>query len=171
MPFRLVYPVLAVSLVAVAVLAASATWQRVRSEGSVPRSIALAMLPLAGIAGLAFLVEGSMETWSAIYLRDVLGAAAFVGALGPGAFHAAMLVGRLIGAGVAGSLGAPATLLVSGTMTVGGHGRRAARPGRGGGDRRDGDRRPRRLVRGAGGRQPRGSPRGSHMPVARPRTS
>ena len=58
--------------------------------------------------------------WPAIYLRDVLGAAAFVGALGPGAFHAAMLVGRLIGAGVAGSLGAPATLLVSGAMTVGG---------------------------------------------------
>ena len=120
MSFRLVYPVLVASLVAVAILAAGATWQRVRSEGSVPRSIALAMLPLAGIAGLAFLVEGSMETWSAIYLRDVLGAAAFVGALGPGAFHGAMLVGRLIGAGVAGSLGAPATLLVSGTMTVGG---------------------------------------------------
>lgn len=118
--FRLIYPVLVVSMVAVAILAATATWQRVRSEGSVPRRIALAILPLAGIAGLAFLVEGSMETWSAIYLRDVLGAAAFVGALGPGAFHAAMLVGRLIGAGVVGSLGAPATLLVSGTMTVGG---------------------------------------------------
>jgi hypothetical protein len=80
----------------------------------------MAMLPLAGLAGLAFLAEGSMETWSAIYLRDVLGAAAFVGALGPGAFHAAMLVGRLIGAGIAGSLGAPATLLVSGSMTLAG---------------------------------------------------
>ena len=52
------------------------------------------MLPLAGLPALAFLVEGSMETWSAIYLRDVLGAAAFVGALGPAAFHAAMLAGR-----------------------------------------------------------------------------
>lgn len=116
--FRLIYPVLVVTLLAVAVLAATASWQRVRSEGSVPRQIALAMLPLAGMAGLAFLVEGSMETWSAIYLRDVLGAAAFVGALGPGAFHAAMLIGRLIGAGVVGSLGAPATLLVSGSMTL-----------------------------------------------------
>jgi len=119
-PFRLVYPVVAVALIGAAVLAATAGWQRVRSEGAVPRAIALAMVPLAGLAGLAFLVEGSMETWSAIYLRDVLGAAAFVGALGPGAFHAAMLVGRLIGVGVAGSLGAPATLLVSGTMTLGG---------------------------------------------------
>jgi hypothetical protein len=80
----------------------------------------MAMIPLAALAGLAFLAEGSMETWSAIYLRDVLGAAAFVGALGPAAFHGAMLVGRLIGAGVAGSLGAPATLLVSGSMTLGG---------------------------------------------------
>ena len=31
-----------------------------------------------------------------------------------------MLVWRLIGAGVAGSLGAPATLLVSGSLTLGG---------------------------------------------------
>ena len=80
--------------------------------------MAMAMLPLAALAGLAFLVEGSMETWSAIYLRDDLGAVAFVGALGPAAFHAAMLVGRLIGAAVAGTLGAPSTLLAAGSMTA-----------------------------------------------------
>lgn len=105
--FQLVYPILAVVLVAVAALSVTARWQANASEGEVPRAIALAMLPLAALAGLALLAEGSMETWSAIYLRDALGAAAFVGALGPGAFHAAMLVGRLIGAGIAGSLGAP----------------------------------------------------------------
>jgi len=116
--FQAVYPALALMLFAVAALTARAAWRRATSGGSVPREIALAMLPLAGLAGLAFLAEGSMETWSAIYLRDVLGAAAFVGALGPGVFHAAMLVGRLIGVGVAGSLGAPATLLVSGSMTL-----------------------------------------------------
>ena len=49
--------------------------------------------PVRGGRGLAFLAEGSMETWSALYLRDDLGAAAFVGALGPAAFHAAMLTG------------------------------------------------------------------------------
>lgn len=118
MAFQLVYPVLAASVVAVAALAVTATWRAAGSDGAVPRAIALAMLPLAGLAALAFLAEGSMETWSAIYLRDGLGAAAFVGALGPGAFHAAMLIGRLIGAGVANSLGAPTTLLVSGSMTV-----------------------------------------------------
>jgi len=118
--FALVYPGLAVAAAAVAALALTTTWHLRGSQQGVPRPIAMAILPLAAIAGLAFLAEGSMETWSAIYLRDVLGAPAFVGALGPGAFHAAMLAGRLVGAAVAGSLGSPATLLVSGAMTVGG---------------------------------------------------
>lgn len=116
--FETVYLVLAGAVVLVAILAARATWHAERPSGSVPRAVALAMLPLAALAGLAFLAEGSMETWSAIYLRDELGAAAFIGALGPAAFHAAMLVGRLIGAGVAGSLGAPTTLLLAGAMTL-----------------------------------------------------
>ncbi len=116
LPFQLVYPVLAVVVLVAASLSLAGERRPVERSGAVPRSVAMAMLPLAALAGLAFLAEGSMETWSAIYLRDVLGAAAFVGALGPGAFHAAMLMGRLIGAGVATSLGAPATLLVSGVL-------------------------------------------------------
>ena len=116
--FQTVYPVVAVAVLGVALMAASHSWSSSPRGGSVPRAVALAMLSLAALAGVAFLAEGSMETWSAIYLRDVLGAGAFVGALGPGAFHAAMLVGRLIGAGVAGSLGAATTLLVAGSMTV-----------------------------------------------------
>jgi MFS family permease len=116
--FRAVYPALAIALFGVVLMAATSDWSVAGTRQSVPRAVALAMLPLAALAGLAFLAEGSMETWSAIYLRDVLGAGAFVGALGPGAFHAAMLVGRLIGAGVAGSLGAASTLLVAGSMTV-----------------------------------------------------
>ena len=115
--FGAVYPVLAVCLLATGILAARASWTVATSGGPVPRAIALAMLPLAALAGLAFVAEGSMETWSAIYLREELGAAAFVGALGPAAFHAAMLIGRLLGAGVAGTLGARTTLLVAGGMT------------------------------------------------------
>ena len=118
--FQLAYPAIAAGLVAVAILAAASRWPATPANGRVPRAVALAMLPLAAIAALAFVAEGSMETWSAIYLRDELGAAAFIGAMGPAAFHAAMLVGRLIGAGVAGSLGAAPTLLVAGTMTLGG---------------------------------------------------
>jgi len=119
-PFELVYPVVAVGLLATATFAARSRWHVARTGGGVPRAVALAMLPLAALAGLAFLAEGSMETWSAIYLRDELGAAAFIGALGPAAFHAAMLVGRLIGAGVAGSLGSAATLLTGGVMAMAG---------------------------------------------------
>lgn len=117
-PFQVAYPVLAACLAVVVIVAVRARWTPSAVGHSVPRAAALAMLPLAGLAGLAFLVEGSMETWSAIYLRDELGAAAFVGALGPAAFHAAMLGGRLIGARVAGSLGASATLFMAGWMTV-----------------------------------------------------
>jgi MFS family permease len=119
-PFQSVYPLLAIMLLATAVLAARSGWHTSPPEGRVPRAVAMAMLPLAIIAALAFVAEGSMETWSAIYLRDELGAGAFVGALGPAAFHAAMLVGRLIGAGVAGTLGAPSTLLVGGVMALAG---------------------------------------------------
>jgi len=119
-PFQAVYPLLAAVLLATAVLAARSGWHAAPPEGQVPRAVAMAMWPLAGIAALAFLAEGSMETWSAIYLRGELGTAAFVGSLGPAAFHAAMLVGRLVGAGVAGTLGAASTLLVGGAMVLAG---------------------------------------------------
>jgi MFS family permease len=56
-----------------------------------------AILLVAVVVCLGFFAEGSMENWSAIYLRDVLGLAAVVGASGVAAFHAAMTVGRLAG--------------------------------------------------------------------------
>ena len=117
-PFQAVYVVLAGALMLAAIAAVTPPWAGAAPAGIVPRSVAVAMLPLAALAGLAFLAEGSMETWSAIYLRDALGAAALVGALGPAAFHGAMFVGRLVGAGVAGWLGAPTTLLLGGLMTL-----------------------------------------------------
>ena len=118
--FEAVHLSLAVLLVAVAMISAATRLDAASASGRMPRSAVLAILPLAVLAGLAFLAEGSMETWSAIYLRDTLGAAAFIGALGPAAFHAAMLVGRLVGAGVAGTLGAAMTLFVAGAMMLAG---------------------------------------------------
>jgi len=116
-PFALVYPAAAIALGAAAAFVARAAWPAAPTGADrVPRAIVLALLPLAALAGLAFLIEGSMESWSAIYLRDVLGAAAFVGALGPAAFHAAMFVGRLIGAGLAARLGRASTVLVAGSL-------------------------------------------------------
>jgi hypothetical protein len=122
-PFALVYPAAAVLLVLAAALVWRAGWPRpAPGGGRVPRAVILALLPLAGLAGLAFLIEGSMESWSAIYLRDVLGAAAFVGALGPASFHAAMFAGRLVGAGLAVRLGRATTVFVAGSMIVVGMG-------------------------------------------------
>ena len=118
--FTVVYPLLAVLLGATAVVVAGLRRAAPSDGGGVPRAIAVAMVPLAGLAALAFLAEGTMETWSAIYLRDDLASPALVGALGPASFHAAMLTGRLIGAGVAGALGTAATLLVAGTAIVAG---------------------------------------------------
>ena len=118
-PIALVYSLVAAGMVGIGVVAAgSHPPAPATGEGSVGGALARMMIPFAVVAALAFLAEGSMETWSALYLRDDLGAAAFVGALGPAAFHAAMLAGRLIGAGVATSLGAAPTLLVAGSMTV-----------------------------------------------------
>jgi MFS family permease len=79
--FAVVYPLLAAVLLAVALVAARTGRLEGAAPRAVPRAIAAAMLPLAALAALAFLAEGTMETWSAIYLRDDLGAAALVGAL------------------------------------------------------------------------------------------
>lgn len=118
--YRAVYPLVAAMLALVAILAVRAHVPRSAGESGVPRGVARAMIPIAILTAIAFLAEGSMETWSAIFLRDELDAVAFVAALGPGAFHGAMLVGRLVGAGIASSLGAQTTMLVAGVMTLAG---------------------------------------------------
>ena len=118
--FTVVYVVLIGALLLAAAVATRGHWAVAASMGAVPRDIALAVLPLAVLAAVGFIASGSLETWSAIYLREELGAGAFVGALGPAAFHAAMLAGRLVGAAVAGWLGPRDTLGVGGVATAAG---------------------------------------------------
>jgi MFS family permease len=100
--FRHVY----VGLAAVFAGIAAALWltgalPRGADEGGDGASVSLfrdpAILLVAVVVCLGFFAEGSMENWSAIYLRDVLGLGAVVGASGVAAFHAAMAVGRLGG--------------------------------------------------------------------------
>ena len=62
----------------------------------------------------AFLVEGSMDTWSGRYLRVELGATAGVAALVFIAFSTALLLGRLFAGRVLFGLGPRATILVAG---------------------------------------------------------
>jgi len=119
-PFTLVYVALMSVLLSAAVMASRGHWEVAVAMGAVPRRIAMSVLPLAALAAVGFMASGSLETWSAIYLREELGGGAFVGALGPAAFHAAVLSGRLVGAAVAGWLGARDTLGLAGVATSAG---------------------------------------------------
>jgi hypothetical protein len=62
----------------------------------------------------AFLVEGSMDTWSGLYLRGQLGASAATAAIAFIAFAGAIFLGRLFAGRVLFGLGSRATILVAG---------------------------------------------------------
>jgi len=69
----------------------------------------------------AFLVEGSMDTWSGQYLQDQLGATAGETALAFAAFSTSLFLGRLFAGRVLFGLGARATILIAGVgAAVGG---------------------------------------------------
>jgi MFS family permease len=76
------------------------------------------LLLLAAITALSFLSEGAMEGWSSIYLRSSLDLSALIGATGVATFHAAMLCGRLVTAGVAHRLGRIGTLRGAGFLAA-----------------------------------------------------
>jgi MFS family permease len=62
----------------------------------------------------SFLVEGSMDIWSVIYLRETLDASAVAGGLAFAAFSVAMAVGRISAARLLFGLGPRTTMRVSG---------------------------------------------------------
>jgi predicted MFS family arabinose efflux permease len=62
----------------------------------------------------AFLVEGSMDAWSGLYLREQLGASAAVAAIAFVGFSGAVFLGRLFAGRVLFGLGVRTTVLVSG---------------------------------------------------------
>jgi MFS family permease len=53
------------------------------------------LLVLGVVCALGFMIENGLESWSAVQLADTLGAGPGVAGLGPAAFSAAMVVGRL----------------------------------------------------------------------------
>ena len=68
----------------------------------------------------AFLVEGSMDTWSGLYLRDQLGASAGVAAMAFIAFSGAIFLGRMFAGKVLFGLGARTTIIVAGIGSLAG---------------------------------------------------
>jgi MFS family permease len=66
----------------------------------------------------AFLVEGSMDIWSVIYLRETLAASAVAGGVAFAAFSLAMVIGRITAARLLFGLGYRTTLRVAGIGTL-----------------------------------------------------
>lgn len=68
----------------------------------------------AAVVLFAFLVEGSMDTWSGLYLYEQLGATAWQGALAFVAFSAAVFAGRMFAGRVLFGLGRRTTIIAAG---------------------------------------------------------
>ncbi|MDH4111754.1 MAG: MFS transporter [Actinomycetota bacterium] len=68
----------------------------------------------------AFLVEGSMDTWSGLYLREQLDASAGVAAMAFIAFSGAIFLGRMFAGRVLFGLGARTTIIVAGLGSLAG---------------------------------------------------
>jgi predicted MFS family arabinose efflux permease len=82
------------------------------------RSLRLGPLfAIGGLGALAFAVENSHQSWSALYLRDVVGAGAAIAAAGPAVFAGVVAVTRLATAEV--SSRRPGAVLVGGAVVAG----------------------------------------------------
>jgi len=91
-------------LLAISVLvAAVALWtsreplERVPRQGLSGLHFGRALLLIGLIAAAAFVVEGGIESWSALFLERQLDAQPAVSGLGPGVFGASMAAGRFAG--------------------------------------------------------------------------
>jgi len=107
--------------VAIALLIASALnrgHERVerRPAGSRGFRLSRAAVPLGIACAAAFVIEGGMENWGAIFLEHDLEASPGASALAPAAYGGAMMLGRLSGQWLETRLGD--TLLLAGAMTV-----------------------------------------------------
>ena len=79
-----------------------------------------ALVTLGILALLGLLAEGAMGDWSAVYLRDTVGASSSVAAVGFAAFSLAMAAGRLAGDALVGQLGPRRVVRGSSVVAAGG---------------------------------------------------
>jgi MFS family permease len=91
--------------------------RKVPARGPRPRRSRTLVL-LGVLCAAAFVVEGGIEDWSALYLETTLGASPAWSGLGPGFFAGAMVAGRTLGQGFGGRVG-DAALLAGGAATAG----------------------------------------------------
>jgi MFS family permease len=77
---------------------------------------------LGGLAFACLLIEGATADWSAVYLRDELGASAAVAALGFTSFSVTMTLGRFFGDRLVERLGPVTLVRLGGLVAAGGFG-------------------------------------------------
>ena len=102
------------------VLAAAMNLRHERVAATVATSggprLSRAAIPLGIACGAAFVIEGGMENWGAIFLERDLDASPGVSALAPAAYGGAMMLGRISGQWLERRLGD--ALLLGGAMAV-----------------------------------------------------
>ena len=111
------------ALVLAIVVAAASLWLRFADKpeaeaGPAFRLPNAAVLGLGALAVCSFLCEGAMMEWSAVFLRDVVGAPVAVAAAGYAAFSAAMTAARLAGDRFVERLGPGRAVQVSGALAA-----------------------------------------------------
>jgi MFS family permease len=120
-------PFIAVAAAAVAVAAmilatprADPTPTRADNAATSPAGHRLRLAPLlviGGLGALAFAVENAHQSWSALYLRDVVGAGAAVAAAGPAVFAGGVAATRFVTGPLSGRR--PRLVLVGGAALAG----------------------------------------------------
>ncbi|MFI9799652.1 MFS transporter [Streptomyces sp. NPDC052302] len=90
------------------------------SPASARRATAGRVWLLAVLALMVMLCEGAANDWSALHLKDVLGASTSTAAFGYGTFAAAMTIGRLLADRLAARFGSMAILRYGAAMAGGG---------------------------------------------------
>jgi MFS family permease len=76
------------------------------------------VLLAAGLIVLAFTIDSGLESFSSIYLRDVLEAGPFLASVALAAFHTAGMIGRLSSNGIINRVGERGVILLGGTGSI-----------------------------------------------------
>jgi MFS family permease len=87
-----------------------------------PRGLRISrrLLVLGALCAIAFVVEGGIENWSALFLETEHDASPAAGGLGPGLFAAAMVTGRSLGHGLEARIGDRVLLATGGVVAASG---------------------------------------------------
>lgn len=111
-----------VAAVVLAIAALNLGHERMTPRAAAPRRprLSRAAIPLGIACAAAFLIEGGIESWSALFLERELGSRPAVSALGPAAYGGAMMLGRFSGQWLERLLGD--TVLLVGAASVAGAG-------------------------------------------------